>query len=173
MEKIKGYSYYYISKSGQVLSTWFKVQKYKKLQKDKDGYSVIKLNRNGTAYNHKVHRLVAEAYIPNPKNLPQINHKNGIKTDNRVENLEWCTNIENARHARKLGLIDTAGQKCAFSKLTNKQAQKILALKGTATQTEIAKMFAVDRKTINRIYNGRTWYNNVINCYNKQLYESK
>lgn len=72
-----------------------------KLRKDKDGYILVDLHKNNKTKTFKVHRLVAEAFISNPNNYPQINHKNEIKNDNRVENLEWCSNEYNARYGTK------------------------------------------------------------------------
>lgn len=65
------------------------------------GYLQVQLYSNTPkCKNHLVHRLVAQAYIPNPDNLPQVNHINEDKTDNRVENLEWITNRDNAKHSK-------------------------------------------------------------------------
>ena len=68
-------------------------------QQIKKGYAVVNLYKNNKMKSLSVHRLVAQAFIPNPNNYCEVNHVNGIKLDNRVENLEWCTKQQNAKHA--------------------------------------------------------------------------
>ena len=80
---------------------------YEKLLKpkiDKYGYKNVVLTKNGKRKTYLVHRLVGQAFIPNPNNKPTINHINGIKTDNRVCNLEWATHKEQKEHQIKNGL---------------------------------------------------------------------
>jgi hypothetical protein len=75
--------------------------KYLKTAINNKGYVAVGLQKRGFF----IHRLVATAFIPNPLNLPQVNHKNGVKTDNRIENLEWCDAVYNMQHAHKNNLI--------------------------------------------------------------------
>ena len=102
-----------------------------------------------------VHRLVAEEYIPNPENKLQVNHKDGNKLNNNVENLEWVDNKENRKHALNSGL-HLCGQKCPWSKLTEKDVIFIRENK-TLTIEELADKFNVHRSTISGIINYRTW----------------
>lgn len=70
-----------------------------KIRESAKGYPMVWLHANGKLNAHSVHRLVATAFLPNPTQLPEVNHINGVKTDNRVENLEWCTISHNRRHS--------------------------------------------------------------------------
>lgn len=113
---------------------------------------------NGKRVVRIVHRLVAEAFIPNPENKPQVNHINGIKTDNRVENLEWVTDSENKRHAFATGL-NGAGEKHWCAKLTNEQVVFIRNNPNNLTQAELAEMFGVNVTKISAVQRGKSYTN--------------
>lgn len=121
----------------------------------KDGYFYIILSdKNHKEITQKVHRLVAMNFIPNTETKKEVNHKNAIKTDNRVENLEWVTRQENATHAAENGLLPS-GEKHHNARLSDNDIFKIKELSTQGlSQTKIAKMFGVRQPHISRIITG-------------------
>ena len=90
----------------------FKKERILKPSLNTNGYPFVFLSKGNSTIKY-IHRLVAEAFIPNPENKREVNHKNGVKDDNRVENLEWCTHFENMRHSWETGLNNHKGE-CSF-----------------------------------------------------------
>lgn len=102
-QEIEKYPMYIAYPDGRIYSN--KSNKFLKFSYDNQGYARVGLYiGNYKAKTIKVHRLIAESFIPNLENKIDVNHINGIKTDNRVENLEWCTRSENLKHAFDNGL---------------------------------------------------------------------
>lgn len=122
MKRISDFECYYVDEEGNIFSE--KSGKFLKPSKDKNGYLLVILCKNGKQFCKKVHRLVAEAFIPNPEGKPQVNHKDEDKTNNRVwvnedgsidydkSNLEWCTCKENVNYGTAMKrAVQTRNQK--------------------------------------------------------------
>lgn len=104
-KEVKGFDgLYMISNYGNLKSFHGGKETFLKPKKNLKGYVYFGLSLNKKDFSRFQHRLIAESFIDNPENKPQINHINGIKTDNRIENLEWVTNGENGKHAVRTGL---------------------------------------------------------------------
>ncbi len=119
------------------------------------GYYAVTLAKRGADHPDSIHRLVARAFIPNPENKRCVNHINCVKTDNRVENLEWCTYKENIQHSFNNG-IHKRGNDHYRSKLNSFQVRVIRKI-NDMDQNEIARIFGVGQSNICAIKVRRTW----------------
>jgi len=125
---------------------------------DKDGYYYVVLTVPGERYTARIHRLVAESFLGLRPDGLQVNHKDGVKTNNCLENLEYVTQSENQLHAFRLGLqCKPFGENNAAAKLTEDDVHEIRRLRGRKTGVAIAALFNVSPATISLILTGQRW----------------
>jgi len=143
-EIIKGFENYLITEYGQVVN----IKTNKVLKPSYDGWKYLKviLCNNGVYKTMKIHRLLALHFIPNPENLPQVNHIDGKKDNNSLDNLEWCTAQQNVIHAHRTGLTTRDGKR------SQKQIDHIIGL-GKRTRTE--KQIATSKENLKNYFENR------------------
>lgn len=164
---------YGASKDGRVCSFDYKhTGKTKELVQhiDKYGYKYVFMKINGRKVKRLVHRIVLSAFVDNPENKPQVNHKNGVRTDNNIENLEWCTASENCLHGYRVNgrknskcQIETArglfsSENNPKSKITEDIARQIVSeRKNGSMLKEIAAKYKISVSQVSAICNGKFW----------------
>ena len=153
---------YQVSNMGRVKSLHPGKRRYGRVLKPVQlvgGYLEVGLWRGGTGKHMLVHRLVLEAHVgPAPSLKHEGNHCNGVKDDNRVENLEWTTRLQNEKHASEHGL-KACGEDNGRSKLTQDDVIEIrkLWVTGNYSQRELGRMFGVSQPTIGDIVSRKSW----------------
>lgn len=143
---------YEIYKDGKVFS--LKTNQFIKDRFHSGGYKMVTL-RIPKQKECFIHRLVAFAFIPNPLNKRCVNHKNGIKTDNSVENLEWVTDGENQKHSYANGLNSRNGENNGLSKLKSVDVKEIR--QSTLSTKELSAFYKVSKTCIRDIKNKKSW----------------
>ena len=155
---IAGYEgYYQVSSFGRVRSQ-YRGDRVLKPTLDGPGYPRVTVVKDGVRSTRFVHRFVAIAFLPLLDGRDQVNHKNGVKADNRVDNLEWCTQFENMRHAVDTGLKDHAGEKNPQVVLTETKVLEIRKLRADGTKFRvIAEMYGVSLSAIAMVVYRYNW----------------
>lgn len=145
---IKGYEgLYKVSDRGRIYS--IKRKLYRKFKTDKNGYLVVNLSKNSKYDYPSVHRLVAMAFIPNPDNLPEVNHKDENKFNNSVDNLEWCTTEYNLKYGTRLKRVSDK-----LSKPIEQWSKDGQLIKVWASLIEVEKETGWSHGNISRCANG-------------------
>lgn len=159
---IPNYETYFVTSEGNVFNTnYHSTKQTQQLKYDLSGkskcYKRVTLCKNSITKRFVIHRLVALAFIPNPFNKPQVNHIDGNPSNNNMENLEWCTQSENMKHAFRTGLQTP---NITNTKLTTEDIPLIFEMrKQGLTHKEISLNFDVNRKCIGDVLNKKTWTN--------------
>lgn len=139
----------------------FRIVPEKEISKWKNfrGYELVSLHRDGRKISIPVHRIVAQAFIQNKEKKGEVNHKDGDKSNNNLENLEWCTRIENQHHSINVLGKHHAGEKHYNCKLSVDIVEKMRALFNTGlyTKTDVGKMFGVKKDHAINIINHKCW----------------
>ncbi len=151
---------YEVSSFGRIKSLNFNGTKQERILKprwDGHGYYLVHLYKDKIRVNVKIHRLVALAFVPNPEDKGTVNHRKGMKTDNRFFMLEWATQSENNKEAFRIGLRDNKGEKQSRVKLTEAQVLEIRAKIGMKLQKEIGAEYGVSKHAISAISRRKNW----------------
>lgn len=155
---IKEFPQYEISKEGVVRSVETKHIKSQRV--NANGYYVVSMYDRVTkkTKTKKIHRLVAEIYLPRVEGKPNINHIDGSRLNNDLSNLEWCTQKENIQHAFRTGLVNNTGANNGMSLLSDEKVLEIKKLlKQGVYQRVIGEKFGVSRGAILKINLGKAW----------------